>query len=105
MTIESVSAVVAAFNKLYDINIPVKMVAHEKVGRLSPDGAWGAAQFKNGKRIAIWVSDELPYCGVADVLAHEFAHIVVGIEHGHDATFTNCYRRIKRWAKKIEKGA
>ena len=99
--LESVSAVISAYNGLYDVNVPIEMVAHADLGRISKDGAWGAAQFKRGEPVAVWISDELPYAGVADVLAHEFAHVAVGIEHGHDKIFKNAYRRIRSRAKKI----
>lgn len=95
-------AVIEAVRKLHPgLDVDTEMMEHETLQAIAEDGAWGAAQFKGGRAVRIVISDELPYCGVPDVLAHEIAHVVVGIEHGHDRVFKNAYRRIRRAAKKI----
>lgn len=84
----------AAFKKLY----PGKdcEVYWEPQIRNAEDGkpAYGLTDFADDGSVAVFVKPDLAVADAVEILAHELAHVAVGIEHGHDEAWQEAFDKI-----------
>lgn len=74
---------------------PIKLIIASEVND-APEGWAGMTHF--GDEVTVVVNASVPFDQIPTVLAHEFAHVLVGQEHEHDtrweAEFEECMRRM-----------
>jgi hypothetical protein len=60
-----------------------------------PDNAYGVTVFPDdGSRPQIFLSLKLPLEGLAEILAHELAHVIIGHEEEHSAEWEKAFSAI-----------
>lgn len=86
------AVVYRAFNTLYTGKECVCYLHDELRDPESGEPVFGLTNFGDDGKIRVYVSAELSVSDATEVLAHELAHVAVGIEHKHD----------EEWEKEFE---
>lgn len=84
----------SAFKRLYpDKNCEIYW---EPQIRDAEDGkpAYGMTDFADDGSVAVFVKPSLEVADAVEVLAHELAHVAVGIEHDHDEVWQEAFNKI-----------
>ena len=62
---------------------------------------FGFTDFGEDGSVAVFVRPDLDVSTAGEILAHELAHVAVGIEHDHDETWENAFDAIFQEYNKI----
>lgn len=63
--------------------------------------AFGLTDFGEDGTVAVFVTPTIPVCDCAEILAHELAHVAVGVEHNHDSAWEDAFDSIFREYNRI----
>lgn len=71
-------------NRSYDVQWGDESILQDKFGMTD----------SNGERNIVTISVNIPTSGALDVLAHELAHVAVGVDEGHGKEWEHAYEKI-----------
>lgn len=78
-------------------DIDVKIQFDEHMRRFLFWGRWGETFFPNDSSTpVITISANLPYKHCLEILAHELAHVIVGVDTGHGNKWQKCFEEIHK---------
>lgn len=68
----------------------------------SDEGAYGATDFPDDSGLPqVFIFSDYPVAQQAEILAHELAHVAVGVEHDHDGAWDAAFEAIKTKYERI----
>lgn len=97
------AAVVQAYKEHYpDAPMPDEIVWGRTVDENGEDVA-GVTVLTDSGKIQVVISPDIPVYGAVEVLAHELAHVRVGLDAGHGPRWERCFENIARSYRNIRK--